>query len=239
MRASAMQYIYKERWALITCGDIVCSLCWRLHSHHAHAPPLLLSRCPCPSLTTPWPIITCVLFPGHDHWGGTPPLDHGRVAVTSKIGTRQRRLCLSFVLAATCTMLRQDLTPGLAPTQHNTLVCNHTSLPPPSVLPPPHTPTPSNTSFFANMLALDYAFASSWRVCITWVYFTSTKSTPLTPANTQPPQALDKYKKELWLYQSFNLHNLGTAQVGISLVSLFDSLFKRSRLHCLDVCLTR
>jgi len=90
-----MQYIYKERWALITCGDIVCSLCWRLHSHHAHAPPLLLSRCPCPSLTTPWPIITCVLFPGHDHWGGTPPLDHGRVAVTSKIGTRQRRLCLS------------------------------------------------------------------------------------------------------------------------------------------------
>jgi len=30
----------------------------------------------------------------------------------------------------------------------------------------------------------------------------------------------------------------GTAQVGVSLVSLFDLLFKRSRLHCLDVCLT-
>jgi len=31
---------------------------------------------------------------------------------------------------------------------------------------------------------------------------------------------------------------IGTAQVGISLVSLFDPLFKRSRLHCFDVCLT-
>jgi len=30
----------------------------------------------------------------------------------------------------------------------------------------------------------------------------------------------------------------GTAQVGVSLVSLWDPLFKRSRLHCLDVCLT-
>jgi len=30
----------------------------------------------------------------------------------------------------------------------------------------------------------------------------------------------------------------GTAQIGISLVSLFDPLFKRSRLNCLDVCLT-
>jgi len=31
---------------------------------------------------------------------------------------------------------------------------------------------------------------------------------------------------------------IGTAQVGVSLVSLFDPLFKRSRLHCFDVCLT-
>jgi len=30
----------------------------------------------------------------------------------------------------------------------------------------------------------------------------------------------------------------GTAQVGVSLVSLFDPLFKLSRLHCLNVCLT-
>jgi len=30
----------------------------------------------------------------------------------------------------------------------------------------------------------------------------------------------------------------GTTQVGVLLVSLFDPLFKRSRLHCLDVCLT-
>jgi len=30
----------------------------------------------------------------------------------------------------------------------------------------------------------------------------------------------------------------GTVQVGVLLVSLFDPLFKRSRLHCLDICLT-
>jgi len=31
---------------------------------------------------------------------------------------------------------------------------------------------------------------------------------------------------------------IGTAQVGVSLVSLFGPLFKRSRLHCFDICLT-
>ena len=31
---------------------------------------------------------------------------------------------------------------------------------------------------------------------------------------------------------------IGIAQVGVSLVSLFDPLFKRSRLHCFDICLT-
>ena len=31
---------------------------------------------------------------------------------------------------------------------------------------------------------------------------------------------------------------IGTAQVVISLVSLFNSLFKRSRSHCSDICLT-
>jgi len=30
----------------------------------------------------------------------------------------------------------------------------------------------------------------------------------------------------------------GTAQLGVSLVSLVDLLFKQSRLHCFDVCLT-
>jgi len=31
---------------------------------------------------------------------------------------------------------------------------------------------------------------------------------------------------------------IGTAQIGISLVSLFDPLFKRSRLYCFDIHLT-
>ena len=31
---------------------------------------------------------------------------------------------------------------------------------------------------------------------------------------------------------------IDTAQVGVSLVSLLDPLFKQSRLHCFDICLT-
>ena len=58
--------------------------------------------------------------------------------------TYELRAAAPFVLAVTCFILHQDLTPSLALTQHNTLACNHTSLPPPSVLPPsphPYLPT--------------------------------------------------------------------------------------------------
>jgi len=57
---------------------------------------------------------------------------------------------LVFVLAAICSMLQQDLIPGLTPTQHNTLARNNTSLPPPSVLPPLHTHTFQHTIFLQN-----------------------------------------------------------------------------------------
>ena len=63
------------------------------------------------------------------------------------------------------------------------------------------------------------------------------------------PHALAKYTKdsEPWLYSpplltkersSMGRAATGTAQVGVLLVSLFDSLFKQLRLHCLDVSLT-
>jgi len=51
--------------------------------------------------------------------------------------------------------------------------------------------------------------------------------------------ALAKYTKEPWLYPSPPLtKERSFALVGVSLVSLFDPLFKRSRLHCFDICLT-
>jgi len=86
-------------------------------------------------------------FPGHDNWGGTPPTQpwaHGGNIYDWCVAAPTLFL---FLLTATCTMLRQDLIPGLAPTQHNTLVRNNTSLPPHSVLPPPHTHSFQHTIF--------------------------------------------------------------------------------------------
>jgi len=40
-------------------------------------------------------------FPGHNHWGGHPPLNHGRAAATPTIGARQSQICLS-----SCSLLR-------------------------------------------------------------------------------------------------------------------------------------
>ena len=61
-----------------------------------------------------------------------------------------------------------------------------------------------------------------------------------------PPTTLGKvYKRALVVpsstpYQRAFAYEActGTTQVGVLLLSLFDPLFKRSRLHCLDVCST-
>jgi len=82
-----------------------------------------------------------------------------------------------FMLAATYIMLQQDLPPGLPPTQNPCMpqYFTPTSLP----ITPLHliaisalhshlqlTHTLQHFIFFANILALGYAFASSWRVRI-------------------------------------------------------------------------
>jgi len=77
-------------------------------------------------------------FPGHDHWGGLPP---------SIMGARPRNLRLargsadSGCLRAHRYLHHAPPTPDPASHPHNTLACNHSSLPPSSVLPPPHTHT--------------------------------------------------------------------------------------------------
>jgi len=75
--------------------------------------------------------------PGLDHWGGTPPLDHGRAAAKPTIGARQRRICLSLCSPLPALCFAKTSPPALHP--HNTLACNHTTLPPP---PRPHLCTP-------------------------------------------------------------------------------------------------
>ena len=71
------------------------------------------------------------------------------------------------------------------------------------------------------------------------------QTTPLTPAQTQPPHALAKYTQSLGytpLLPSPKSVRLWSVfrypKVGVSLVPLFDPLFKRFRLHCFNVCLT-
>jgi len=56
-------------------------------------------------------------FPDHDHWGGTPPRSWARSGETYNWCAAVPTLFV-FVLTATRTILRQDLTLGLAPSQH-------------------------------------------------------------------------------------------------------------------------
>jgi len=92
------------------------------------------SSLPIPSPTTLGRNIPRVLFPRE----GTPP---------SIMGARRRNLRLARG-SADSGCLRADRylhhvppRPHPASHPHNTLACNHSSLPPPSVLPPPHTHT--------------------------------------------------------------------------------------------------
>jgi len=73
-----------------------------------------------------------ILICSHDHWGGAPPLNHGRAASTLTTGARQCLLwlTLSSPLASVCT----TETLHLSLHTHNTLTCNN---------PPPHTHTPT------------------------------------------------------------------------------------------------
>jgi len=127
-------------------------------------------------------------------------------------------------------MLRQDLIFGLAPTQHSTLARNNTSLLPPSVLPPPHTHT------FQHII---FCKIIGPRLCVRFFVKGARSVGPPTPTR------LGKvYKRALVVPPSFPHQRafvcgacIGTAQVGVSLVSLFDPLFKRSRLHYFDICL--
>jgi len=93
-----------------------------------------------------------------------------------------------FVLAATCTMLQQDLTPNLPPTQHPCMPLhfNATSF--------PTTPLHLNAiSVLAiNCLSGMYRWASPQCSQRTELSSTSTQATSLTPTNTQPPQSIHK-----------------------------------------------
>jgi len=129
--------ICNERWALISFGDICGLACHCICGYTLTIPP---------SHTLPYyprNNIPRVLFPSSRPLGGTPTLDHdGRTEARPAIGARQRRICLS-----SCSPLpasRATKTSYPSSHTHNTLACNHTSLPPP---PCPH-PCTSQPSLF-------------------------------------------------------------------------------------------
>jgi len=185
--------------------------------------------------TAPWPAKISHLV-SHPH--NTLACNHTDKAPTNKIyrrasseqrprtrGAHWRNLRLArgstdsvvFVLAATCSMLRQDLIPGLTPAQHNTLARNNTSLPPPSVLPPPHTHTFQHTIFFCKII--------DPRLCVRFFVKGARSVGPPTPTH------LGKVYKRALVVPLSSPHQrafvcgtcIVTAQVGVSLVSLFQS----------------
>jgi len=140
-----------------------------------------------------------------------------------------------FVLAATCTMLRQILTPGLALKQHPCMQ--------PPFTPNSSPPTPLHLiaiSILAiNCLSRARCWASSQLLLKIDLPSTSTQPTPLTPANTQPPHALAKYTKEPWLYPPPPLTNerssVGRAQATHRLASRWypSSIHSSNSLGCI------
>ena len=130
--------IYNERWALISFSDICVPACHCICGYTLTVPP---------SHTLPYYPRTqyppCHVSQATTIGGGLPSRSWARSGETYDWRAAAPTL-FDFLLAATCTMLRQDLTPSLAPTQHNTFARNHTPLPPPSVIPSPthpHLPT--------------------------------------------------------------------------------------------------
>jgi len=139
--------------------------------------------------------------PGQDHRGGIPPL--------WTMGALQRHLTLQavaptlfvFVLAITCTMLHQDLTPSLAPSPHpGPYMQPHFT--PTSFL---HTPLhPIAISVLAiNSLSWARYWASSRQPLRIERPSTFIQTTQLTPTNTQTPHPLAKYTKQ-WGKQTYS-----------------------------------
>ena len=94
LRAS---YVCSRLLCFLVCIDLSPRLlAYGLLGGCAQAPLKILNIPPCPLSQA---------FTGHDHWGGTPLLNHGRAASTLTIGARQRLLWLTLFspLAFACT----------------------------------------------------------------------------------------------------------------------------------------
>ena len=151
-------------------------------------------------------------FTGHNHWGGTPPPQPWARGGNTYDWRATAPTLFVFLFTATCTMLHQDLIPGLALTQHSTLARNNTSLPSPSLLPHPHTHTFQHTIFCKTI---------DPRLCVRFFVKGARNMGPPTPTR------LGKVYKRALVVPPSSPHQrvfvcgtyTGTAQVSVSLVS--------------------
>jgi len=164
-------------------------------------------------------------FPAQDHWGGTPSL-----------GARPQNLWLARGSADFfCLRARRYLHHGLprSDTWPRTLTTPLHAITLHSHLLPHHTPASHSHLSFGYKLTLTVRttglapnVAKNWATANTLTPWQSIQRNLVVPLSS-PHQ------------KSFVCGAcIDTTQVGVSLVSLFDPLFKRSGLHCFDTCLT-
>ena len=147
--------------------------------------------------------------------------------------------------------VHQDVTPSLAPSQHPDM---QSHFPPASTTPslhsllvPFHTPAPHSHLCFGYKqpvpgMPLGFVSAAAQDRATHHIRSNHSVNTCTYPI----PTHLGKVHKRALIVPPSSPYQrvfvcgtcAGTTQVGVSLVSLFDPIFIRSRLHCLDVCLT-
>jgi len=217
--------MYRQNWALFNSRAICVPVCPFIGGYALTIPPstyapLLPSDQASPVSSSP----------GHNHWGGTPPrLIHGRAGASPQISVRQLRICLSSSSPLPAPCSSETSLPASHP--HTTLACKTTLH---SHLLSAHIPVPHSHLYFC------------YKQPVLGAPLGLVSAAAMDRATLHIPSRLDKVYKRALVVPSSSLHQrafvcgtcTGTAQVGVSLVSLFNPLFKQSRLHCLDACLT-
>ena len=215
--------MYRKGWALISFSDIVCLLVIALADMLSPFP------LPIPFPPTLGPNIPHILFPrSRPLVGDSPP---------SRMGAQQRHLQLASGSAASSCLRTHRYLLHVPPRPHTR---------PRTCTTPLHATTLHSHPLTANTPAPHNHLYSGYKLPVT------ARSPGLVPIVAKDRATLyihsrfGKVYKRALVVTPFSPHQrafvcgacTGTAQVGVSLVFLFDPLFKRSRLHCSDVCLT-
>jgi len=195
--------ICNKRWTLISFGDICGSACHCICGYSHHSPS------PYPPLLPPDQI--SLVSQLKTIGGGLPPSEHDGKTYDWRATART---FFVFVLIATCTMTHQDLTPGLAPSQHPCMQ--------PHVTPTSSPPSP------LHLVAISILAINSLSVAYYWA---SPQCLLRTAKPSTPPTRLGNVYKRVLVILPSSPHQrafvcgacIGTAQVGVSLVSIFRS----------------